>query len=170
MITEDQQGSGLGNVSLAEAFTIEHNEIDAGIEKYLADTDSTGDALLRARPLISAMEALRRHIYLEEEIVFPHLPAGPLMMALMVMRKEHGEIWRRMAELSQSFSTESADEERVEQLCQEILALLDRHNSKEEPVIYPHMDADLNGEEQRLIRELLEGATLPEGWVCQALR
>lgn len=170
MITEDQQGSGLGNVSLAEAFTIEHHEIDAGIEKYLADTDSKGDALLRARPLISAMEALRRHIYLEEEIVFPHLSAGPLMMALMVMRKEHGEIWRRMDELSQSLDSESADEERVEQLCQEILALLDRHNSKEEPVIYPHMDADLNGEEQRLIRELLEGGTLPEGWVCQALR
>ena len=170
MITEDQQGSGLGSVSLAEAFTIEHHEIDAGIEKYLADTDSEGDALLRARPLMTAMEALRRHIYLEEEIVFPHLPAGPLMMALMVMRKEHGEIWRRMDELLQSLSTESADEERVEQLCQEILALLDRHNSKEEPVIYPHMDADLNEEEQQLLRELLEGGTLPEGWVCQALR
>ena len=169
MITEDQQGSGLGNVSLADAFTIEHHEIDAGIEKYLADTDSEGDALLRARPLISAMEALRRHIRrLSDQKT--QLPAGPLMMALMVMRKEHGEIWRRMAELSQSLSTESADEERVEQLCQEILALLDRHNSKEEPVIYPHMDADLNGEEQRLIRELLEGGALPEGWVCQALR
>src|SRR5699024_3583128 len=69
--------------SLAEAFTHEHHQIDAGIEKkYLADPDPGGDPARRARPLLRAMEALRRHIYLDEEVVFPHLPPGPLMMPL----------------------------------------------------------------------------------------
>ena len=80
---------------MAAAFTAEHHDIDAGIERCLADT-AAPDPRQRAVPLQNAMAALRRHIYLEEEIVFPHLPKGALMMPLMVMRKEHGEIWQRM--------------------------------------------------------------------------
>lgn len=90
MGAEDRYISDSGEVSLAQAFTVEHHEIDAGIERYLADTDA--DPVRRAEPLLSAMKALRRHIYLEEEIVFPHLQQGTLMMPLMVMRKEHGQL------------------------------------------------------------------------------
>src|SRR5699024_9029196 len=51
--------------------------------------------------------------------------------------------------------------------CTELLALLEEHNRKEEPIIYPHMDADLAEHEQVLIRVLLEEGPLPEGWICQ---
>lgn len=95
MSTEVQSSSSTDEVSLAAAFTAEHHDIDAGIEQYLADT-AAPDPRQRAVPLQNAMAALRRHIYLGEEIVFPHLPKGALMMPLMVMRKEHGEIWQRM--------------------------------------------------------------------------
>ena len=95
MSTEVQSNSSTDEVSLAAAFTAEHHDIDAGIEQYLADT-AAPDPRQRAVPLQNAMAALRRHIYLEEEIVFPNLPKGALMMPLMVMRREHGEIWQRM--------------------------------------------------------------------------
>ncbi|NME89455.1 hemerythrin domain-containing protein [Corynebacterium stationis] len=95
MSTEVQSNSSTDEVSLAAAFTAEHHDIDAGIEQYLADT-AAPDPRQRAVPLQNAMAALRSHIYLEEEIVFPHLPKGALMMPLIVMRKEHGEIWQRM--------------------------------------------------------------------------
>ena len=115
------------------------------------------------------MEALRRHIYLEEEIVFPHLPKGPLMMPLMVMRREHGELWQRMDALAEALGGDSP-EDGLADACQELLALLDDHNSKEEPIIYPHLDADLDPAEQERVRTLLEEGTLPDGWVCEALR
>ncbi|APT95373.1 hypothetical protein CSTAT_08610 [Corynebacterium stationis] len=95
MSTEVQSNSSTDEVSLAAAFTAEHHDIDAGIEQYLADT-AAPDPRQRAVPLQNAMAALRRHIYLEEEIAFPHLPKGALAMPLMVMRKERGEIWQRM--------------------------------------------------------------------------
>lgn len=38
MSTEVQSNSSTDEVSLAAAFTVEHHDIDAGIERYLADT------------------------------------------------------------------------------------------------------------------------------------
>ena len=151
--------------SLAEAFTREHHEIDEGIETYVASTET--DARLRADPLLAAMEALRRHIYLEEEIVFPHLPVQALMMPLMVMRREHGELWRRMDDLQGRITSPESGAVELEASCRELLELLDAHNSKEEPIIYPHLDADLSEDEQQRVRSLLTEGALPEGWVCQ---
>ena len=169
MSTEVQSNSSTDEVSLAAAFTAEHHDIDAGIERYLADT-AAPDPRQRAVPLQNAMAALRRHIYLEEEIVFPHLPKGALMMPLMVMRREHGEIWQRMDALEEILQDPAGDSTGVEQACAEILALLDKHNMKEEPVIYPHMDADLTDQEQKKVLKLLAGGEMPKSWVCEALR
>lgn len=153
--------------SLAEAFTREHHEIDAGIETYLA---SDGEPAQRTRPLLRALAALRRHIYLEEEIVFPHLPGGALMMPLMVMRREHGELWQRMDALAARLDDVPATAAAIAEACTQILELLDAHNAKEEPIIYPYMDPDLTDDETERVRVLLVGGTLPDGWVCQALR
>ncbi len=142
---------GKQGTSLADAFTREHHQIDAGIERYL---QSDGQDV---QPLFDALQALRRHIYLEEEIVFPHLPDGPLMMPLMVMYGEHGELWRQMDALT-------AAQGDLDRACRDILALLERHNSKEEPIIYPHLDADLTQEERTRVRELLTSGKLPADW------
>lgn len=156
-------------MSLADAFTREHHEIDAGIEAHLA-LDTAMEPKERAVPLLTAMDALRRHIYLEEENVFPHLPAGPLMTPLMVMRREHGELWQRMDALAEALHSDEATAEILDSACHELLSLLDSHNSKEEPVIYPHLDADLDAAEQERVQLLLEEGTLPDGWICEALR
>lgn len=154
-------------LSLAAALTREHHQIDAAIEQYLA---SVGTPPRRAVPLLQAMESLRRHIYLEEEILFPRLPAGPLMMPLMVMRREHGELWRRMDWLADRLRDPGTSDNGLESACSELLALLASHNSKEEPIVYPHLDADLGEDERAQVRELVAMGTLPEGWVCQDLR
>ena len=169
MSTEAPSNSSTDEVSLAAAFTVEHHEIDEGIEQYLSDSAAT-DPFRRAQPLLTAMKALRRHIYLEEEIVFPRLPKGALMMPLMVMRKEHCELWQRMDVLAEILQDPNSEARGIEQACSEILTLLDKHNMKEEPVIYPHMDAHLTGPEQEKIRELLSGGEMPQRWVCEALR
>ncbi|NHB85506.1 hemerythrin domain-containing protein [Tessaracoccus sp. HDW20] len=152
-------------VSLAEAFTREHHQIDAAIDEFLTSTEP--DPHRRAVPLLNAVEALRRHIYLEEDIVFPHLPPGPLLMPLLVMRREHGELWRRMDDLERSIAAPSTSGGDLDEACRELLALLENHNAKEEPIIYPHMDTDLDAGERGRVRELFNSGTLPDGWVCQ---
>lgn len=153
-------------LSLADAFTAEHHQIDAGIDEYLASTEPLPG---RAAPLLRAIEALRRHIYLEEEFVFPRLPVATLTMPLMVMHREHGAIWRHMDELSERLN-DSATPAELDRVCNELLSLLDAHNLKEEPIIYPHMDASLDEQERARVRELLSGGELPAGWVCRDVR
>ena len=162
MSTSTTGGEG---ASLAAAFTREHHEIDTGIERYLASEEP--DPQRRARPLLDAMEALRRHIYLEEEIVFPHLPPGPLLMPLMVMRREHGELWRGKDALAERLQGPDPSADGLETACRELLSLLEAHNAKEEPIIYPHLDDDLDEAERARVRDLLADGALPEGWVCQ---
>lgn len=156
--------------TLAEVLTVEHHAIDAGIEKFVAA--SPGEPLReRSAPLVEAMAALRRHIYLEEELVFPHLRRGPLMMPIMVMLNEHGEMWRRMAALDERLAADVVDQGalrgEVAAACTEMLALLADHNSKEEPVIYPHLDSDLNDETRAILRHFLDSGTTPDGWECE---
>lgn len=162
---------------LARALLTEHHDIDRGIEEFAerAESPAPGAVDEWAEPLSTAMEALRRHIYLEETLVFPKLRSGPLMMAIMVMIREHGELWRAMDELDAMLAEEdrASDTARRDELiaaCREMLSLLDAHNTKEEPVIYPHIDGDLDGPAQRQLSGFLEEGSMPEGWVCEGAR
>ncbi len=161
----------MGVSPLAQALINEHHEIDAGIEAFVSQTESSGSILEWAQPLVDAMTALRRHIYLEEEIIFPRIRIGALQMAVMVMLREHGEIWRQMDELEALISSPDADQEpnrsAIVAGCNNMLELLEAHNMKEEPVIYPHVDADLDWVAQAHLKELLAEGVLPEGWVCE---
>jgi hypothetical protein len=82
------------------------------------------------------MTALRRHIYLEEEFVFPPLRASGMFAPVLVMLAEHRELWRTMAELESGLDEGSTPTELVA-LARTLLAQLERHNSKEEPTSSP---------------------------------
>ncbi|NLG46146.1 hemerythrin domain-containing protein [Gordonia sp. (in: high G+C Gram-positive bacteria)] len=155
--------------TLAEVLTVEHHAIDAGIEKFVAASPG-GPIGEWSAPLVQAMAALRRHIYLEEELVFPSLRNGPLMMPIMVMLNEHGEMWRRMAALDEQLAADGVDQEplrsEVAAACTEMLGLLADHNSKEEPVIYPHLDSDMDDDSRAFLRDFLDDGTTPDGWEC----
>jgi iron-sulfur cluster repair protein YtfE (RIC family) len=110
--------------------------------------------------------ALRRHIYLEEEFLFPPLRQAGLMAPIFVMLREHGELWRSMDQLDAAL----AAEESVGDLCRELLRQLDAHNSKEEPIIYPQADAGLSPHAAEQLMDFLTAAHTPDGWVCQGAR
>lgn len=151
-----------GDTTLANALTREHHEIDAGVEAYLAVLDSGGDVA----PLRAAMDALRRHIYLEERFLFPPLREAGMMMPIMVMLREHGELWRAMDTLEEALAS-AGDAGALRTQCQALLALLDRHNSKEEPIVYPRADADLTEFQRAQLTQFLAAGTFPDGWVCE---
>ena len=51
--------------------------------------------------------------------------------------------------------------------CRELLATLDAHNAKEEPIIYPQADVALDPEASAKLHEFLDSGVMPEGWRCE---
>jgi len=149
--------------SLGGALEREHRQIDGGIEAYLAGLDGAADP----EPLRSALDGLRRHIYLEEEFLFPPLKAAGLMGPILVMLREHGQLWTSMDNVEQLLA-DGADTAARREACTALLALLDAHNSKEEPIIYTQADATLSEEAGSELADFLARGTTPEGWVCSA--
>ncbi len=146
--------------SLAAALEREHHEIDAGIAAFTA---SPGDP----RPLTRAIHALRRHIYLEEEFLFPQLcEAEPRLAAsVFVMLREHGQIWDALDALERDPGGSAGHA-----LCRQLASRLLHHNLKEERVLYPRADDVLPPVAAGRLRAFLGSGELPEGWVCTKAR
>lgn len=139
----------------------EHRQIDAGIEEFIdgpPKEESSGQEAMRA------IDALRRHIYLEEEFLFPPLRASGLIPPVLVMLREHGQIWRLLDEVAALIG--EGDRDGARKRCIELLAQLAAHNGKEEPIIYPRGDAVLPQETATELRRFIDSGVLPPDWVC----
>ena len=150
----------MANESLAAALEREHREIDAGIERF-ARQPSSYEA---ARSLAAAIALLRRHIYVEEQFVFPALSAGGLVAPVFVMLREHGQIWQRLDALERQVDTGAQAPVTLE-ICHLLLVQLQHHNVKEERILYPEADYALTSELAAGLADL-EQSSMPEDWVC----
>lgn len=149
--------------TLADALTKEHTDIDAGIEAFTATRSSGAPDTDGMR---SAIAAQRRHIYLEEAILFPPLKKAGMFAPVMVMLMEHGKMWRVMDTLEPLLADGAADP-RVPALCQELIDLLASHNPKEEQILYAQADAVLQFPADAHLREFLASGEMPDEWVCE---
>jgi iron-sulfur cluster repair protein YtfE (RIC family) len=138
----------------------EHHEIDAGIEEFNASLLAKEPS---PAPLHRAIAALRRHIFIEEEFLFPAMQED-LVMPTMVMLREHGEIWRTLDELEQRIAD---DEPALAQAASvhELKVRLVQHNQKEEPIFYTQADATLSPEQGAELLAFVEQGVLPDGWI-----
>jgi iron-sulfur cluster repair protein YtfE (RIC family) len=151
-------------MNLADALEREHRDIDGGIEAF---TDRLADGVNDDEPLRRAMAGLRRHIYLEEEFLFPPLREAGMVMPIFVMLREHGNLWDSMDQLDALLTPEAGTDASVLlEKCRELLAKLDMHNSKEEPIIYPQADVVPSGEANAKMKDFLASGSMPQGWVC----
>ena len=147
--------------TLGAALEREHREIDAGIEAF---TSGLAEGKADPAPLAGAIAALRRHIYLEEEFLFP--PLRPQMMApVFVMLREHGEMWATLDALDAQLAAGGADAS-MANACHELVAELERHNGKEEQIIYTVADELLSAEASAALQAFIDSGQMPEGWVC----
>lgn len=152
----------MGPTTLGAALEREHHEIDEWIEGF--DSGRLDDRE-RVESLRRAIGALRRHIYLEEEFLFPPMEAD-LAIPTMVMLREHGEIWRRLDAIEATLDGDGS-EDSLTPACRELLVLLAAHNGKEEPIFYGAADATLSAAENAELKELIDSGRMPEGWVCR---
>lgn len=142
-------------MSIQAALEREHRDIDDCLSDYLSDPSLT-DVLL------TGLHALKRHIYLEEEFLFPPLRDAGLTMPVQVMIREHGELWR----LTDALESQMGDPEAAAATASKLAALLDLHNSKEEPMLYPHAGTALTSQAAEQLEIFLGMGSLPHGWVC----
>lgn len=150
---------------IAEALEREHHDIDGGLAEFVAALDA-GE--WRMPSLQTAAEALRRHIYIEEEMLFPALRAAGLWGPVAVMLREHGEIWSALDELEQTAMEQlSVDNARL--VYRRLAEVLDSHNEKEEQILYPQSDVVVDEATRSRIEAYLRDGALPPGWTCQAL-
>jgi uncharacterized protein (DUF2249 family)/hemerythrin-like domain-containing protein len=130
-----------------ESFSWDHDRLDA-LEAAAFEKRCAGD-LEAARDLYSAFAAgLRRHIGVEEQILFPAFEerAGmpPTEGPTAVMRAEHREIEDLLAKIEGAIGEAGPS---VETLRRSLHMVLEDHNLKEEQVLYPVTDDLLGGEE-----------------------
>ncbi|MQA00664.1 MAG: hemerythrin domain-containing protein [Dehalococcoidia bacterium] len=144
----------------------EHRDIDEGLTRF---TEDLARGEWRPEPLEVAARALRRHIYLEEELFFPSLRESGLVAPVMVMLREHGEIWHALDEVER-LAAARTDRASTLRAHEELAEVLEHHNMKEERILYPQADTALDDAASERLRDFLETGTLPEGWVCEALR
>jgi iron-sulfur cluster repair protein YtfE (RIC family) len=149
--------------SLAAALEREHQDIDDEIEVFAAGLAA---GTIDAGPLRRASAALRRHIYLEEEFLFPPLREAGLVAPVFVMLREHGELWRILDAIDTELALDP-DTAALQKLCRELVVQLQHHNPKEEQILYPQADQVLHGEVGSRLKAFIESGQLPEGWVCE---
>ncbi|OBK11762.1 hemerythrin domain-containing protein [Mycobacterium asiaticum] len=153
----------MGDLAVSAEMTWEHREIDIVIETFIEKLDCGS---LQHELLTEALEALRRHIYLEEVFLFPPLRGAGIMMPIFLMMREHGQLWRTMDTLTDLLA-DGNDTVRLRNTCTQLLDQLLRHNTKEEAVIYPIADASLPPQTTAELSRFIETGRTPAGWVCQ---
>ncbi|MEB2310947.1 MAG: hemerythrin domain-containing protein [Sorangiineae bacterium] len=155
------QGSGSQD-PLYDALTREHRAIDEGLQATLGSIEQGAPDY---EPLRRALEVLRRHLYIEEAMLFPPLQTGGMAAAILVMLREHGRFWNLMNELDAETTAKQAAE--VGKNAKFLLELLERHNTKEEPVLYEQLAEQLPAAVREEIMAFLPEGVTPDGWSCE---
>ncbi len=148
--------------SLAAALEHDHRKID---DDFAAFRDSADRAALTR-----ALAALRRHIYLEEEVLFPPLHEAGLVAPIFVMLREHAQIWQALDSLERELVDTKPPGEPALLLLHQLSVQLQHHNMKEERVVYPPANDVLTPEVAASVRMLLDSGDVPAGWVPLRLR
>ena len=131
---------------LAEFFEQDHRDCDArwaDVEELLdaEDVDS-------ARGTWQKYETnLRRHIRMEEEVVFPAFDAKSGMSGggpTMIMKMEHQQMLGLLDQIGAAI--ESGNAEEAMDIGDTLLMLIQQHNAKEEGMLYPMAENILGGD------------------------
>ncbi len=105
---------------------------------------------------------IRRHIYIEEEIIFPDLVYlySDMKGPISGLEMEHASLWMLIDRILEE--TASGTIRKSAKYLEEIERILAVHNALESANIYPKI------KDERIPE--LERISIPEGWICRRLR
>jgi hemerythrin-like domain-containing protein len=126
--------------SLTHLLSLDHRRLDAVLAAAKQSLHA-GDIVRGFARFSEFRDGLERHIAAEEEVLFPvfeALTGGAGGGLTSVMRLEHGEIRRLMAEIASEL--ERGGEDGNPTPLAALTARIYAHNGKEERILYPAMD------------------------------
>ncbi len=153
----------IGAAGLHAVLAEDFPDIERAICDFLVQRGGADGA---TRNLRTAMETLRRHIYLEEEFLFPALAEADWAGPVFAMSKEHCELWSTLDRMEEHLSTQSPLREQQD-VCRILRAEVERHLSKEDPIVFGHAEEALSPEGQSDLRHFAENLARPPGWQCR---
>lgn len=143
--------------TVTELLQHDHERLDAIAEDV--QTRVSNAAFADARERFTTFDSgLRRHIEVEEQVLFPAFEAATGMKGhgpTAVMRAEHVVIQRLLEQTAGAL--EKADAGAFAQASEALIALLGEHNRKEEHVLYPMTDRALGAGAAELVGRLRAG-------------
>lgn len=137
--------------TVTEYLQTDHRRLDGIFERFLQEVKA-GKWDEAVTDFKEFSLGLKRHIKIEEEILFPvfeektgMVDAGPTF----VMRMEHQEIQKNLD--NTLASAEAKDASGVEEATGALSLVLGDHNMKEENILYPESDSFLSDEERTTV-------------------
>lgn len=146
--------------SITDCLQADHRRLDALWSIFRTHAEKGRTAEARARFSEFAL-GLRRHIRIEEDILFPIFEertgmhdAGPTA----VMREEHRGIQNCMSEIESALQKATGSKGTaldISSPADELVSILTGHNQKEENILYPMSDQSLSqGERDELVHRM----------------
>lgn len=161
-MSEDRPGATAAT-SVGALLERDHREID---DHFAAFAAGLADGRIEVADLDSGSSGLRHHIWVEEEFHFPPLRAAGLIGPILVMLREHGEIWD-LLDLLDTQVTADGDRREIRATFGRLETILGEHNFKEERILYPSGDARLDAATATEIRAALTSGRRPAEWTCE---
>jgi len=140
--------------SVTAYLSYDHRRLDALLDEVAAAVED-GDFELAEEPFRAFDEGLRRHIRLEDEVVFPAFEraTGNREGPTVAMRGEHQDILRLLANLREAMARREA--RAADPIAEALTSLLMRHNIKQERFVCPGTDSALdNSSRSELVARL----------------
>lgn len=140
--------------TLTELLAADHDVAEQSLRAIVSHVEAGDFAHALAECLVMEPE-LRRHIAVEEEIVFPvfELRLGMVGGATLALREEHREIERAMALMSGSLAAGSAPG--FQDAYRSFEATFVDHARREETLLYPSLDGALSTAETEKLAQRL---------------
>jgi hemerythrin-like domain-containing protein len=146
---------------VAHELEVEHRSIDERLEQFVAGL-AKGE--VQADAFRASAQELRHHIYVEEAYLFPPLKAAGMIPSVLVMLREHGEMWGVLEAIDRLLEQDEPDVAALRAECARLMQQLDAHNMKEEQILYPAADTTLSPADLEQVSTSLVDGDLPEGW------
>lgn len=142
-----------------QLLTEQHRIIEEGIVGLV---DGSGSR----KELTKAIYLLRKHIYVEEEVLFPIVAEdGKREMALAQMKYEHGDMWPHL-ELAIELLERNAPLDDLFKPANALMELLHIHDAKEEEAIYTIAHRYAAQATNPPLASLFKTYDIPAGWKC----
>lgn len=139
------------HTSVIEFMSSDHRRCD---ELYAAGESigMEGNWEQAAELLKSFVLGMRRHFFIEQEILFPAFTKATGMVGgpVQVMIMEHDQMKSVLDKMEDAVNAD--DSETANGLGETLLILMQQHNVKEEGILYPMIDQHLQGEAEEFIK------------------